>query len=314
MDINKYIGRFLIKNKYCSLPGLGVFDLKKENARVVAASDTIQPPVYKITFSPVGSIDDTFASFMASAENVSISNASNHIREYCKLVKEELAKTGKYDIEHLGRFSMSGNKIVFHQSDDLNLGAEPTPLPPLQEKPKVAETAATKPDYSYPPARRQAPLPLLKIGLGVALVILCIAAIYLGYDYYSNSLSNTTEIQLPPEPQIAETVVTQPDLDTTSVTTDTSTVVNDSLVSTTDIATPPPGNAYQIAILGFTQEAAAIAKSNKLKSYGNNTDVVARDGKFYVVIKASDPLNDTVKLVDSLRRFFNPKGTVFIVK
>ena len=29
MEIGKYIGKFLIKNKYCSLSGLGVFELKK---------------------------------------------------------------------------------------------------------------------------------------------------------------------------------------------------------------------------------------------------------------------------------------------
>jgi nucleoid DNA-binding protein len=118
MDINKYIGKFLLKNKYCSLPGLGVFDLKKEGAQTNVSSETISAPVYKITFTPVGSIDDTFASFIATAENVSISNASNNIKEYCKNVKEELAKSGKYDIEFLGRFSLSNNKIIFHQSDD----------------------------------------------------------------------------------------------------------------------------------------------------------------------------------------------------
>lgn len=324
MDINKYIGKFLLKNKYCSLPGLGVFDLKKEGARPNANNESISAPVYKISFTPVGSIDDTFASFIASAENVSISNASNNIREYCKAVKEELAKTGKYEIDFLGRFSMSNNKIVFQQSDDLDLGAEPAPLAPLLEKVKVPDTPANKPDYSYPPARRQKEIPVMKIAIPVILLALLAVAGYFGYDYYQKNKAVEEVVKLV-EPTQVDTLATQvdtnanPQADTTAAIKDSTTHVD----STTTPVNPAPaqtapaatGTGFNVAILSFDNEASATLKANKLKGYGNNVSVVPSNGRFLIVINnASNPLNDTTKLVDSLRRFFNPKGPVFIVK
>ena len=317
MDINKYIGKFLLKNKYCSLPGLGVFDLKKEGAQANASSETISAPVYKITFTPVGSIDDTFASFIATAENVSISNASNNIKEYCKNVKEELSKSGKYDIEFLGRFSLSNNKIIFHQSDDLDMGVEPAPLAPLVEKLKAPETPANKPDYSYPPARTQRDIPILKIAVPIVLVVLLAVGAYFGYDYYQKNKDVTPVEATIPEPApvqvdtLATTIV--PDslhrADSTNAATDTAMQAASNSAAQT---TPQAASFYKVAILSFENEAGANGKATKLKKYGNDASVVSNNGRFFVVINAS--ANDTTKLVDSLRRFFNPRGQVFIMK
>lgn len=317
MDINKYIGKFLLKNKYCSLPGLGVFDLKKEGAQANASSETISAPVYKITFTPVGSIDDTFASFIATAENVSISNASNNIKEYCKNVKEELAKSGKYDIEFLGRFSLSNNKLIFHQSDDLDMGVEPAPLAPLVEKLKVPETPANKPDYSYPPARTQRDIPIVKIAVPIVLVVLLAVGAYFGYDYYQKNKDVTPVEATIPEPApvqvdtLATTIV--PDslhrADSTNAATDTA---MQSASNSAAQTTPQAASFYKVAILSFENEAGANGKATKLKKYGNDASVVSNNGRFFVVINASS--NDTTKLVDSLRRFFNPRGQVFIMK
>jgi len=317
MDINKYIGKFLLKNKYCSLPGLGVFDLKKEGAQANASSETISAPVYKITFTPVGSIDDTFASFIATAENVSISNASNNIKEYCKNVKEELAKSGKYDIEFLGRFSLSNNKLIFHQSDDLDMGVEPAPLAPLVEKLKAPETPANKPDYSYPPARTQRDIPILKIAVPIVLVVLLAVGAYFGYDYYQKNKDVTPVEATIPEPApvqvdtLATTIV--PDslhrADSTNAATDTAMQAASNSAAQT---TPQAASFYKVAILSFENEAGANGKATKLKKYGNDASVVSNNGRFFVVINASS--NDTTKLVDSLRRFFNPRGQVFIMK
>ena len=317
MDINKYIGKFLLKNKYCSLPGLGVFDLKKEGAQANASSETISAPVYKITFTPVGSIDDTFASFIATAENVSISNASNNIKEYCKNVKEELSKSGKYDIEFLGRFSLSNNKLIFHQSDDLDMGVEPAPLAPLVEKLKAPETPANKPDYSYPPARTQRDIPILKIAVPIVLVVLLAVGAYFGYDYYQKNKDVTPVEATIPEPAtvqvdtLATTIV--PDslhrADSTNAATDTA---MQSASNSAAQTTPQAASFYKVAILSFENEAGANGKATKLKKYGNDASVVSNNGRFFVVINASS--NDTTKLVDSLRRFFNPRGQVFIMK
>ena len=327
MDINRYIGSFLLKNKYCSLPGLGVFDLKKEGARINSNSETISSPTYQISFTPIGSIDDTFASYIASAENVSISNASNNIREYCKAVKDELAKTGKYEIEFLGKLSMSNNKIVFQQSDELNLGVEPAPLSPLIEKTKVSEATSTiKPDYSYPPARREQQVPVLKFLIPILVIGLLGIGAYFGYTYYKKNqeLVPIEESSNMNEMNQVDTVASVIDTthsamaDSMRGSTD-SIAINDSarvaVIDTVKTNNPiASGTLYNVAVLSYDNEASAIAKANKLKNYGNNATVVNNAGRFIVVINASHPLNDTTKLVDSLRRFFNPKGPVYILK
>ena len=321
MDIGKYIGRFLLKNKYCSLPGLGVFELKKEPARPNAGNETMLPPAYKITFTPVGSIDDTFASFIASSENVSISNASNNIRDYCKQVKEELAGNGKFVIEHLGHFSMSNQQIVFQQSADLDLGMEPVPLPPLVDKTKSPEAMAAKADYSYPPVKSRKPFPLVRVLLIVFTLCLVVAGVYFGYHYYQTNQEENTLDESPVlnENLSADTMTTV--IDTASVARPDSLAVPGDSVSGTDTVmsqpapvTPAPASGYNVAVISYNSESAAQSKAMQLKRYGNQTSVVNRDGRFIVAIQAANPVSDTSKLVDSLRRFYNPKGPVYILK
>ncbi len=92
----------------------------------------IKPAKFEITFSPLGTIDDTFASFVANHENVSISNTSNNIKEYCRAVKEEIVSArGKFTIPNLGFLTMQNGKITFVQTDELDMGAAALPLPPI---------------------------------------------------------------------------------------------------------------------------------------------------------------------------------------
>jgi hypothetical protein len=325
MDVGQYIGKFLLKHKYCSLPGLGVFDLKKIVAQINKQSTEVSTPKYLVSFTPVGSIDDTFADFIANFENVSISNASNHIKEYCVMVKAEIAKTGKYEIDHIGRLTSVNNKLVFHQADDLDLGMEPAPIHQIEIKPlnNVDENGAIKKDdYSYPPANttyRKSNDAWMKMLLPIGLVALLVIGGYFGYSYFkdknsTSSNGNNEAIEAKPEVKLDSIQqATASTIDTTNkvaINADSIAVKPDSSKTNTIANTPIPvatGNAFNIAILTYDNEASATLKANKLKSYGNNTSVVARDGKYLVIANASHPLNDTLKLVDSLRKMFNPK-------
>ena len=314
ININKYIGQFLLRNKYCSLPLLGVFELRKEAARVSQSTDAVSAPRYTILFTPVGSIDDTFASFIASAENVSISNASNNIREYCKSVKDQLANSGKFEIELLGTFTLVNNKIVFTQSKDLDMGAEPAPLPPLLEKPKTTEGQKARNDYSYPPAPapRKANRGLKIFFAIIGIAVFLGAAAWFAYHYF-NENEIETPVENPVPVQSAAPVDTLSMVDSTQLLTPTDSTQSMDTVATNNNLPASPVE-YSVAILTFDNEAAATAKSNKLQRYGNPTRVVPQNGKFVVAVKASHPGNDTTILVDSLRRFFNPKGQVYILK
>ena len=317
MDINKYAVKFLVRNKYCSLPGLGVFELKREAASVQSGQEKVSPPRMSIRFNPVGSIDDTFASFVASSENVSISNASNHIREYCKTVKETLAAQGRYEMEALGTFVLDGQLLRFEQAPQLDLGAEPAPLPPLVEKLRSADS---KPDYSYLPSRKPNERKVLKIMIPVLSIGLLATAAYFGYDYYRK---NNLPDELPAPPVItdtlkkkADTIATQPHTDSlhTPSADSASLKTTDSTHAASQTGTST-GSAWDVAVLSYQTESAAGSKADKLKRYGNDASVQNRNGMYYVAIHVNNiSAQDTTRLVDSLRKFFNPKGPVFILK
>lgn len=323
MEIGKYIGKFLLKNKYCSLPGLGVFELKKASATYNASQSEIESPSYVISFSPIGSIDDTFASFIASHENVSISNASNNIKEFCKIVKEEVFKTGSFEIEHLGRVINVNGKLGFKQSSDLDLSYAPVPAPVAEIK--TATTTEAPIDYSYPPApsslARKKNKNGLKLALGGLAIVLLGGIGYFGYSYWQNHKEvsmETPEMEAPalhfdttsaPQPVVNDSLTnaTRSDSNTTPTNVDTA-------HSTPAVATVSPGKLYQVVLMATANEAAANARSKQLNNYGHQTQVVKRDSSFLVTINASHVSNDTTILVDSIRRVFSPKTKMYILR
>jgi len=325
MDIGKYIGKFLIKNKYCSLSGLGVFELKKIPA--YEQKGEISNPAHQVTFTPIGSIDDTFASFIASFENVSISNAANNIKEYCRNAKEEIEINGKFGIENLGNLTSSNGKLVFHQNADLDLGLSSIPVTPIEIKPINPETQEKiKENFSYPPANttylRSKQINWTKILIPVLAVVGLSVAGYFGYNYYKNNLTPANETNGTETPAVQIDTIVTSTVDTTAI------LASDTLQHDTTLAPTPTtndtiaasvkpvaiGKEYKVLIFTYNEEASAIAKVNKLNRYGNKSSVVNLNGQFMVALTASNLQNDTTKLVDSLRRFFNPKGQVHIIK
>lgn len=321
MEIGKYIGKFLLKNKYCSLSGLGVFELKKASATYNQSQTEIENPSYVISFSPIGSIDDTFASFIASHENVSISNASNNIKEFCKIVKEEVFKTGSFEIEHLGRVINVNGKLGFKQSSDLDLSYAPVPAPAAELKTNpVPETPI---DYSYPPApsslARKKNKNGLKIGLAALAVLLLGGIGYFGYAYWQNHKEETTTESVPETPPVhydTAQVATPPAIDTTMQTAmpDSNSTTPTTVTDTARAVHVTPGKQFQVVVLATTNEAAANSRSKRLSGYGYQTQVVKRDSTFLVTVMASHSSNDTARLVDSVRRVLNPKVNMYILK
>ena len=68
MDIAKYIGQYLLKNSFCYIHGLGNLEISKKPAFYDGKS--LQAPTYEIVLSSGGSIDDNFANFIATNEQI----------------------------------------------------------------------------------------------------------------------------------------------------------------------------------------------------------------------------------------------------
>ena len=75
MDVAKYIGLFLLKNNFVYIHGLGNLELRKRPASF--NGEALQGSTYEVVMTPMGSIDDNLANFIATNEQISISKASN---------------------------------------------------------------------------------------------------------------------------------------------------------------------------------------------------------------------------------------------
>lgn len=319
MDISKYILSFLLKNKYCSLPGLGTFDLHKINAMINVKD--INPPQYEIKFSPVGSIDDNFATYVANQENVSISNTSNNIKEFCAEVKKELNTTGKFTIVHLGDLVLQNKKIVFTQSDDLDLGVYNTPLP--NQTNGNTDLKEKKIDFSYPNNKKNYRRKKLSIGkfiLPLFFILLLLAGSFVAYKYFldvqkNKSKANELDILSNNKNNVAinNSIADSLSIIDSNKTSELITTSNDTL-QTPASEIINNNNVYKVAMFQSTNESIAKAKATKWITYGNKADVHFINDVYIVSISATHPLNDTTLLMDSLRLFFNPKSKPYLLK
>jgi hypothetical protein len=143
---------------------------------------------------------------------------------------------------------------------------------------------------------------LLYIALG--LLILVLAGGLFWYNQNKQSLPETTmpEPTTPPMP-VVDTVKT----DTTQ--TDTLQAISKAPGTSND------SNHFDVVVYRYNAEATAQKQVNKFTRNGNNSRVVrSADSQYLVVIRAVTTQTDTLRVVDSIRCFFNPKGRLYILK
>src|SRR5690606_10255444 len=158
-DVAKYIGLFLLKNKFAYVHGLGNLEIKKKPAAY--EGEALTGSVYEIELTPMGSIDDNLANFIATNEQISISKASNALRDFSTEAREKLEQGETVSIPSIGIFAEENGKIVF--ITDPHFQFNPTPIPSIRVARKKDETVYTtnadippvKPRYIDPQPREE---------------------------------------------------------------------------------------------------------------------------------------------------------------
>ncbi|NDC42506.1 MAG: hypothetical protein EBZ77_13325, partial [Chitinophagia bacterium] len=150
MDIAKYIGQFLLKNNYCYIHGLGNLELVKKPA--VHDGKTLLPPSYEVVVTSGGSIDDSFANFIATNEQISISKAANALRDFSMQARTDLAAGRDVEVEGLGKFIEERSKIRF--ITDPGFRFAPVGIPALKNSRQIEEqkVSAKRPVPATEPA------------------------------------------------------------------------------------------------------------------------------------------------------------------
>ncbi|MFN5943002.1 MAG: hypothetical protein ACK44S_07435 [Bacteroidota bacterium] len=285
MDIASYIGQFLLRNKYCYLHGIGSLKLNK------LPKGDAGSYVYHVQLLPGGSIDDLFANFVATSEQVSISKAANAIREYNTEIRSLLDTQQKVIIPTIGYLVKVDNHYTFVTDD--NFSYQPSVNPALKFVNAKPIKEATTSDEIIEETPQKAIVNWSKIILFIALLLVAGIAIYFIATQSKNIsatqdqpiVNTTTEIVAP----AIDTAVVQPD----------------TLVTNTE---------YKFLIKTYSTLGAAVKRYQQLLSYGNKVGLQTSDSisyQLYISMPAS--ALDTTQAKDSLRVIFNPKGTISII-
>jgi nucleoid DNA-binding protein/flagellar basal body-associated protein FliL len=315
MDVAKYLGLFLLKNQYCYIHGLGNLELRKRAATYDGKA--LQASSYEVVLTPGGSIDDNFANFIATNEQISISKAANALRDYSTQARKDIEEGREVVVPNLGKFVGDNGRIRF--ITDENFHYTPPGVPTVRNSKQLEEQNARpihKP--SYPPPSRADSVNWSMVIIVVVLLLILGGGIY-GIYYYMNS-NKESEQAASPVP-VKDTVVhaqTQPlpaPVDTTQH--------KDTMAATAPAPAsiqPQPAvndtsrNAYKMIIGYYKTKERADFRLNTLKTNGNKVEIMQRDSSgFFITTTIHCRPQDTVHVEDSLRRMFGYKG-VSIVK
>lgn len=299
MDIAKYIGQFLLKNNFCYLHGLGNLELKRKPARY--DGDALHAPEYDVILTPGGSIDDTLANYIATHEQTSISKAANALREFSTATRAELAAGKEVEIPAIGKFTEQAGLIRFIANPHLQ--HVPPPVPMLRMSKRLEDA----PDFKRETTSDYTPDNSKSIAWGkIILIVLLIAGIataaFFGIRYFNNSAPVTKT-----DTAIAAPLVTEP---LTPQFTDTATQQTDTArQAAPSVSAAVNSDGYTVILNTYASRQAADKRAATLTANGNKVEVMSHDsGNHFVIMKITCSPVDTMRVLDSLRRFFNPKG------
>jgi hypothetical protein len=302
MDVAKYIGLFLLKNNFVYIHGLGNLELKKKPASYTG--QVLQAPEYEVVMTQTGSIDDNLANFIATNEQISISKASNALRDFSIKARNEMQAGGEVVIPSIGKFTEDRGKIAF--VTDPHFQHLPPSIPSVRVAKRHDDTSyttnadipAVKPRYIDPDTEEEeTSISWVKIAAWAAGLIVLSALIYFLVKYL-NGPDNTNEpalIETPVEDTVTQAIP----------------ATDDGMVDSTG-ATMPDQNgliSFDVVLHTYTDLSKATARVSKLKTFGNDVQLVSEEDSslHYVLmpVKNVSPA-DTAKLLDSLGRVFNP--------
>jgi len=312
MDVAKYIGLFLLKNNFVYIHGLGNLELRKRSASY--DGENLVGPSYEVAMTPMGSIDDNLANFIATNEQISISKASNALREFSQQSRADLQAGKPVIIPGIGSFVEERGKTRF--ITDPHFQYIPPSIPSMRVARRQDETIYTtsadipvvKPRYIDPDTETETPgISWVKVAAWIAIVIAVGFAAYFGIRYM-NSQKNTSEAPL----------LQAPVKDTLPVASSAIAVDSSSLdTMTTGVVLDNGMLSFDVILNTYTDLPKAQRRLEKLKSYGNNVELVTEEDSsvFYVILPVQNIVPaDTARLMDSLKKTFNPTYGVKILE
>ena len=295
MEIEKYIGQFLLKNSFCYIHGLGNLELVKRPA--VHDGKALQAPSYEVVVTAGGSIDDSFANFIATNEQISISKAANALREFSIQARKDMQAGKEVPVPGIGKFTEENGRIRF--TTDANFRFTPAGIPTLKNSKQLEEQKLTpphKPSFPPPAKANSVNWPMVFI---VAVLLIILGGGGYGFWYYQQQ-QRAKEV-VPVVPMIDTTPVAQPIADTMNKPVDT--------MAAKPVVDTNAMNEYKLIIGEYNTKAKAESRFRRLKIDGKRIELVTKDSvNFQVLETVNCRIVDTTHYIDSLRKFYGFKG------
>jgi nucleoid DNA-binding protein len=341
MDIAKYIGLYLLKNQNCYIHGLGSIEMRRKPASYDGRN--IVPGVSEVVVVPVNTVDDSLSNFIATNEQISISKATTALKDFVAAALADIQAGKEVLIPAIGSFFEVNGKLQFATAPQMLL--TPAPIPAEKNLPRRAATAGmaqpggfaeqqqappayTAPSqmaqppqqpqhsYQYPPMEEEK-----KGGMNwgrVILFVLILLALIGGVAYVAKNIlkvgvNTPTPVQQPmtvPAPADTITNIATP-ADTTSAIDSSETMGAESapVVPAAQATVSGPASNFKVIINTYDERARAEKRLSRLKSYGHKVELIAEDSSmFFILIPVSTHRADSARVVDSLRRTYNPDG------
>lgn len=328
MDIGKYVGLFLLKNEYCYLPGFGSLQVIKRSASFNKETLQTESSGYEVVFvKGAGSLDDSFANFIANLERISIAHASNHIREYCSHIKEEFNKGNEIIIPGIGKFisKVGGEDVYFETDPELRIQEKQIPFfkisSEVQEKKKeetlsniIEKTTFREPKSDEEIVIKPAQVNWGKLGIIIGIIVLILAIV----AFVIVNMDKGTDKPLTEAPQTTPEVIEQPIVPVDTVPATDTAVHRDTV--TTAVAAPTATAAGEIRIIvnSYSNKERADSRKDKLLSYNYKNIEVVEHGmdslKFHVVLRTAVTPENVQRTVDSVKKMLNPNGNVRLLQ
>lgn len=319
MDIAKYVGLFLLKNEYCFLPGIGSLQIEKKPSVYDKETQQMSAPVYEVKYRQVGgSIDDSFANFIANNERISIAHAANHLKDFCAHSKTDMREGKEVEIPGIGRFAGGPNDSI-HFVTDPHLHIEGKAIPFFknstavnQKKEEAISNIIERTNIREPKADEEIEYQAPSVNWGKVIIFIAIIAVLVGGGILLYWYINKDKGEQKTTPDQTEQTTTEPVPQSAAAT-----VVPDTASQPPAQTTSTDGSlTYKVALHQYATREKAESRVARLKSYGNNTvELYAKDSaNYYVVMSVTSPVADTSHVIDSLRKQFNPGGKVEVIR
>jgi len=194
MKIAKHIQDLLYRYECVILPGFGAFLSQKEPASINKETHTFYPPKKMVSFnSQLRKNDGLLANYIAEVQKVSYTASVKIIANFVKKLEESFKEDGKVELENIGRFYYSEEKLQFEPFEHVNYLTDSFGLDSFHASAvsrevyrEQVEELEEKAPIHFTPERRKTPAYLKYAAIG--LVALGLSG-FVGLNFYSNQVS-----------------------------------------------------------------------------------------------------------------------------